>query len=187
MKVCPKCRTRVSPSGGMYYCPECEDFISAEDVLIPKCPNCNNDVSFIIDKFYCEYCHTSIAKGEAIYTRNTDDDEYYDDDDEEEYEEEYSWEDKDDDKYDFEEPDYDSMIDNGDEICLNCTYWSVSPYGASHGMICRRNYPTSGPEDSCGDFVQSYHFASYGDNGQYQFNETKRSTKNKLGYWENSR
>ena len=38
----------------------------------------------------------------------------------------------DDDSSDFdfeEEPDFDSMVNNGDEICLNCTYWSVSPYG----------------------------------------------------------
>ena len=54
----------------------------------------------------------------------------------------------------FEEPDYESMINNGDEICLNCTYWSVSPYGASHGMICRKGYLTEGPGDSCGEFVQ---------------------------------
>ena len=38
---------------------------------------------------------------------------------------------------DFEdEPDYDSMVNNGEEICLNCTYWSVSPYGRAHGMYC---------------------------------------------------
>ena len=47
----------------------------------------------------------------------------------------------DDDSSDFdfeEEPDYNSMVNNGDSICLNCTYWSVSPYGASYGMVCRR-------------------------------------------------
>ena len=92
-----------------------------------------------------------------------------------------------DDDYDFEEPDYDSMIDNGDNICLNCTYWSVSPYGAAHGMVCLRGYPTNGPGDSCSDFVQSHHFASYGDEGQYQFNETRRDTANKLYHWKNNR
>ena len=49
--------------------------------------------------------------------------------------------DLDDDSQDFgfeEEPDFDSMVNNGDEICLNCTYWSVSPYGRAHGMYCRR-------------------------------------------------
>ena len=48
--------------------------------------------------------------------------------------------DLDDDSQDFgfeEEPDFDSMVNNGDEICLNCTYWSVSPYGRAHGMYCR--------------------------------------------------
>lgn len=87
----------------------------------------------------------------------------------------------------FDEPDYDSMINNGESICLNCTYWSVSPYGAAYGMVCRRGYPTSGPGDSCGDFVQFNSFASYGDDGQYQFNETSRDISNKLYYWKNSR
>ena len=87
----------------------------------------------------------------------------------------------------FDEPDYDSMVNNGEEICLNCTYWSVSPYGAAHGMICRRGYPTDGPDDSCGDFVQETHFANYGDAGQYQFDETGREISNKLRYWQNSR
>ena len=40
-----------------------------------------------------------------------------------------------------EDMDFDSMVNNGDEICLNCTFWSVSPYGASHGMICRNGFP----------------------------------------------
>ena len=87
----------------------------------------------------------------------------------------------------FDEANYDSLVNNGDEICLNCTYWSVSPYGAAHGMICRRGYPTDGPGDSCGDFVQETHFANYGDEGQYQFDETGRQISNKLGYWRNGR
>ena len=88
---------------------------------------------------------------------------------------------------DFDEPDYDSMVNNGDEICLNCTYWSVSPYGASHGMVCRKGYFTEGPDDSCGDFVEEINFSSYGDDGQYQFNETGRAISNKLYHWKNSR
>ena len=88
---------------------------------------------------------------------------------------------------DLEDVDYDSMVGNGDEICLNCTYWGVSPYGAAHGMICRRGYPTDGPGDSCGDFVQETHFANYGDAGQLQFDETDSAISNKLYYWKNSR
>jgi len=92
-----------------------------------------------------------------------------------------------DDSYGFEEPDYDSMLNNGDEICLNCTYWSVSPYGASHGMICRRGYMSEGPGDSCDDFVKEIHFANYGDNGEFQFNETGSAISNKLYHWKNNR
>ena len=88
---------------------------------------------------------------------------------------------------DFEEPDFDSMVNNGSNICLNCTYWSVSPYGASHGMYCRRGNGQTEPNDSCYDFVQSRHFANYGDSGQYQFDETGREISNKLHYWRNSR
>ncbi len=87
----------------------------------------------------------------------------------------------------FDDEDYDSMIDNGDAICLNCTYWSVSPYGSAYGMVCRRGYMTDGPGDSCADFSPEQHFASYGDEGQYQFNETGRAISNKLYYWKNSR
>ena len=67
--------------------------------------------------------------------------------------------DLDDDSQDFgfeEEPDFDSMVNNGDEICLNCTYWSVSP-------------------------------SNYGDEGQFQFDETSRDISNKLNNWRNSR
>lgn len=83
--------------------------------------------------------------------------------------------------------DYDSMVGNGDSICLNCTYWSVSPYGAAHGMICRKGYFTDGPGDSCADFVPEMHFANYGDSGQYQFNKTKSAISNKLFHWKNNR
>ena len=87
----------------------------------------------------------------------------------------------------FEEQDYESMINNGDEICLNCTFWSVSPYGASHGMICRKGYPTDGPGYSCSEFVQERNFDTYGNGGELQFDETSMDTSNKLYYWKNSR
>lgn len=86
-----------------------------------------------------------------------------------------------------EEPDYDSMVNNGEEICLNCTYWSVSPYGSAYGMVCRRGNGQTEPGDSCFDFVKASHFSSYGDGGQYQFNETDRAISNKLYHWKNNR
>lgn len=87
----------------------------------------------------------------------------------------------------FEDKDYDSMVNNGDEICLNCTYWSVSPYGSAYGMYCRRGNGETDPDDTCFDFVQSRSFANYGDEGQFQFDETDRDISNKLNYWKNSR
>lgn len=93
----------------------------------------------------------------------------------------------DDDFNDFEEKDYDSMINNGDEICLNCTYWSVSPYGSAYGMYCRRGNGETDPDDTCFDFSKSHSFANYGDRGQFQFDETDRDISNKLRYWKNSR
>lgn len=86
-----------------------------------------------------------------------------------------------------EDEDYNSMVNNGDEICLNCTFWSVSPYGASHGMICRRGYMTEGPGDSCSEFIKETHFGNYGDAGEFQFDDTGRAISNKLYYWQNSR
>lgn len=91
------------------------------------------------------------------------------------------------DSEDFEDVDYNSMVNNGDEICLNCTYWSVSPYGSAHGMVCRKGEFSEGPDDSCGFFSRTHHFASYGDSGQYQFDETDREIRNKLYHWQNSR
>ena len=60
------------------------------------------------------------------------------------------------DNYNLEEESYESLIDNGGNICLNCTYWNVSPYGSAYGMVCDRDYPTDGPADSCNDFIQSH-------------------------------
>ena len=86
-----------------------------------------------------------------------------------------------------QEPNYESMVNNGDNICLNCTYWSVSPYGRAHGMYCRRGNGQTEPDDTCFEFVQSSSFASYGDDGQYQFDETSSDISNKLYSWKNSR
>lgn len=83
--------------------------------------------------------------------------------------------------------DYEMMANNGDEICLNCTYWSVSPYGSAYGMVCRRGNFTEGPGDSCTEFVQEIYMASYGSEGEFQFNETGRAISNKLYHWRNNR
>lgn len=164
--LCPKCGASLDEVIGGYVCNECGGGMFSEDEVISvRCPICDEELGELGDEYYCYMCSMSVRKEDAIYSENIS----FDDD------------------YDFEEPNYDSMIDNGDAICLNCTYWGVSPYGAAHGMICRRNYPTSGPTDSCGDFVQSHHFASYGDDGQYQFDETRQATANKLYHWKNNR
>ena len=91
------------------------------------------------------------------------------------------------DSCDFEQPDYDSMVNNGSNICLNCTFWSVSPYGRAHGMYCRRGNGQTEPDDTCFEFVQSHSFANYGDNGEFQFDETSRDISNKLNNWRNNR
>ena len=86
-----------------------------------------------------------------------------------------------------QEPNYESMVNNGENICLNCTYWSVSPYGRAHGMYCRKGNGQTEPDDTCFEFVQSHSFANYGDDGQYQFDETSRDISNRLYSWKNSR
>ena len=69
------------------------------------------------------------------------------------------FDDTDEDSQDFEEePDYNSMVNNGDSICLNCTYWSVSPYGSAHGMYCRRGNGQTEPNDTCFDFAEDMTF-----------------------------
>ena len=128
-----------------------------------RCPNCGNELD---EDNYCDECMQFIDDSDL----DCSDDSYGDNE-----------------SFGFEEVDYDSMINNGDEICLNCTFWSVSPYGASHGMICRKGYPTDGPGDSCGEFIQEHHFASYGDDGQFQFDETGRAISNKLYHLKNKR
>ncbi len=89
--------------------------------------------------------------------------------------------------YDDDEIDYDSMVDNGEEICLNCTYWTVDPHGSAYGMYCLKGNGDTDPDDSCTDFIQSHSYANYGDEGQYQFNRTRRNTQNKLNNWKSSR
>ena len=91
-----------------------------------------------------------------------------------------------DDSNNYEETDYDAMVNNGDNICLNCTFWSVSPYGAAHGMVCRKGQFSNGPDDSCDLFIKEQNFANYGENGEYQFDETNRTISNKLNHWKNS-
>ena len=82
---------------------------------------------------------------------------------------------------------FDSRINNGEQICLNCAYWSVSPYGSADGMYCRRGQGRTDPDDSCFDFVAEIQFASYGDAGQFQFNETSRQIASKLEIWRRTR
>lgn len=166
MKLCPDCGAELTGVIEGYLCPECGGGMYSEDeVVVPKCPNCGEELGSIGDDFYCFYCNRTVGRDETVFSKEIN---YIEDD------------------YGFE-PDYDSMVNNGDNICLNCTYWSVSPYGASHGMVCRRGYPTDGPGDSCSDFVQSSSFANYGDSGQYQFNETSKDISNKLYHWKNNR
>lgn len=167
MKICPNCGSQLSEVIGGYMCHECGGGMYGEDeVITPKCPSCGEELGSLgDDDFYCFHCPQKVGRDSVIFSNDNDFD----------------------DGFEFDEPDYDSMVNNGDSICLNCTYWSASPYGASHGMVCRRGYPTNGPGDSCGDFVQSQSFASYGDDGQYQFDETSRDISNRLYHWKNGR
>lgn len=163
MKLCPKCGAKLRGA----LCHECGGgMFSDDEVITPTCPDCGRELGdFTDDDFYCYNCNRVVARGKEVLSKDiSSDDDYY-----------------------FDEPDYDSMVNNGEGICLNCTYWSVSPYGASNGMVCRRGYPTEGPGDSCSDFVQSHSFANYGDSGQYQFDETSRDISNRLYHWKNNR
>lgn len=166
MKLCPNCGEALSEVIGGYMCHNCGGGMYSEDeVIVPKCPSCDNELGSLSDDFYCFNCSRTVSRDSAILSKDVGMD----------------------DDYGYEEPDYDSMVNDGSDICLNCIYWSVSPYGASHGMVCRRGYPTDGPGDSCSDFVQSHSFANYGDGGQYQFDETSRDISNKLYHWKNNR
>ncbi|MBQ6099950.1 MAG: hypothetical protein IJL02_08870 [Methanobrevibacter sp.] len=132
-----------------------------------KCPQCGNQLD---QDNFCFECMKFFDESD------TDDDSEYS-----------TFDDSDDYSFEDEDVDFDSRVDNGEAICLNCTYWSVSPYGSAYGMICRRGNFTEGPGDSCMDFIQEHYFANYGDEGQFQFNETARHISNKLYYWKNSR
>ena len=135
MKICPKCGAELDDVIGGYLCHECGGGMFSEDeVIVATCPTCGDELGDLCDEYYCYTCSQSVRKEDAVYSKDIS----FDDD------------------YDFEEPNYDSMIDNR-------------------------------PGDSCSDFVQSHHFASYGDEGQYQFNETRRDTANKLYHWKNNR
>ncbi len=172
MKLCPKCGAVLDEVIDGYMCNECKSIFSEDKVIVVRCPICNNELGDLGSEYYCYRCYMSVSKENAVLSQNLSSDNDYD------FGGSY---------YDYEEPDYDSMIDNGENICLNCAHWGVSPKGASYGMICYKGYPTSGPSDSCGSFVQSIHYASYGDEGQYQFNETRRDIAKKLNYWRNNR
>ena len=63
----------------------------------------------------------------------------------------------------------------------------VMVIGCQLASICRKGQLPSGPDDSCGFFVQQHNFANYGDGGQFQFDETGRAIKNKLNHWKNNR
>lgn len=162
--LCPDCGSILDKMGaGEYMCNNCMKMLREDEVIHVSCPRCGEELSSIIgDDYYCNKCGT-VKMEDAVQSSDVD----FDDD--------------------FDEPDYDSMINDGSEVCLNCTYWSASPYGASHGMVCRRGYPTDGPGDSCSEFVQAHSYANYGDNGQYQFDETDRDISNKLYHWRNNR
>lgn len=169
VKLCPLCDSQLEEIVGSYHCPECAGVFSEDEVTVPRCPDCGSELEDLSDdEFYCSNCSKYVTIRSAVLSR-PDEDDY-----------EVSG-------YTFDEPDFDSRINNGEAICLNCTYWSVSPYGASHGMICRRGYPTDGPGDSCSDFIGETHFANYGSEGQYQFNETSGAISNKLYHWKNNR
>lgn len=166
VKLCPKCGASLSEVIGGYLCPECGGGMFTDDeVICPRCPYCSGELNDFMDEYYCYECGLSISKDSAVYDKSVSVN----------------------DDYDFDEPDYDSMVNNGDNICLNCTYWSVSPYGAAHGMVCRKGYSPYGPDDSCSELVQQHNFANYGDSGQYQFDETGRAISNKLNHWRNNR
>lgn len=166
VKLCPKCGASLNEIVGGYICSKCgEGMLREDEVLVARCPSCGEELGgFTGDDFYCYSCSRVVTKDCVAKGMGSDND-----------------------NYDFSEPDYDSMVNNGDEICLNCTYWSVSPYGASYGMVCRKGQFSDGPGDSCTYFTPESYLASYGDEGQYQFDETGRAISNKLYHWKNSR
>lgn len=177
MKLCPNCGAELTGVIGGYICHECDGEMFGEDeVICPKCPSCGNELDGLDDDYYCFSCSSGVSRDSAVYSKNASCDNDFEDEFTIDLEDNFD-----------DDIDYDSMVNNGDAICLNCTYWSVSPHGSAYGMVCRKGYFSEGPGDSCGDFIQESHFASYGDEGQYQFNETGRAISNKLYHWKNSR
>lgn len=63
-----------------------------------RCPNCGNELD---EDNYCDECMQFMDDSDL----DCNDDSYSGDE-----------------SFGFEEADYDSMINNGDEICLNCTF-----------------------------------------------------------------
>ena len=164
--LCPNCGSKLEDVGSGYFCNKCMMSFTESEAIHVSCPLCGKEISHFENDYWCYSCNCPISSDDAVLSHKPSQSSYSS----------------------FEsEPDYESMINNGDAICLNCTYWGPSPYGASYGMVCRRGHSTSGPGDSCFDFAQSRSFASYGDNGQYQFDETSRDIANKLYHWRNNR
>ena len=98
MKLCPKCGARLDEVIGGYLCHECGGGMFGEDdVITPKCPYCGEELGSLgNDDFYCFYCSRDVSRDSAVFSKDMD----FDDD------------------FDFEEPDYDSMVNNGDSISL---------------------------------------------------------------------
>lgn len=86
---------------------------SEDEVIVPKCPSCDEELEWLMDSYYCYNCSMSVSKESEVSGAGSS----YDD---------------------YDEPDYDSRVNNGDEICLDCTYWFVNPHGSAYGMVCRR-------------------------------------------------
>lgn len=168
---CPLCGRKMIDNYNCEWCGmDIDDMIYGEYIKENTiCPNCGEELMGT----YCESCGFDGSDGyKGQYIRINDDDEDYD---------EYD----DDEDYDDEDIDFDD-IDEDDEVCLNCTYWGVDSRGAAYGVHCQKGYGRTDPDDTCDEFIESHHFANYGDNGQYQFNKTQRMRKNLFDYWEDS-
>ena len=210
---CPKCHKHVflmfddlDDSDNLYVCNNCNKMFSEDEVIHVLCPLCKGELDTYEDDFYsCWYCIEDIDPNVAIYVEPSFENDFSDDekssyDFEEDFsdkDDSYYFDDKmsnneisysrDNEEFDYQDVDYDSMVNNGDAICLNCTFWSVSPYGSAYGMICRKGNGQTNPDDFCNEFIQVHHFGNYGDSGQYQFDDTSKSISDKLFYWKNSR
>ena len=70
---------------------------SEDEVIVPKCPSCDNELGSLGDDFYCFNCSRTVSRDSAILSKDVGMD----------------------DDYGYEEPDYDSMVNDGSDICLN--------------------------------------------------------------------